>query len=93
MGRAKARDRTRAVRAEGIGPGEDFGAIACAILIRVGVLRVGAEESDLSFAEFGGSKRLYPAPDRNGEEEESSKPLEKLVELRGIEPLTLRLPA
>ena len=50
------------------------------------------EESDLSFAELGGSKRLYPAPDRNGEEEESFKPLVKLVELRGIEPLTLRLP-
>ena len=50
------------------------------------------EEVDLGFATFGdGSKRLYPAP-KNGVREKLSTPA-KLVELRGIEPLTLRLPA
>ncbi len=49
--------------------------------------------TDLSFAEFDGSERLYPAPTEKGAGEESANPLESVVELRGIEPLTLRLPA
>jgi integrase len=51
------------------------------------------EEIDLGFATSGaGAKRLYPAPNENGVEEKLSNPAIKLVELRGIEPLTLRLP-
>ena len=37
------------------------------------------EESDLSFAEFGGSKRLYPAPGIFGDDSESSNPLKRLA--------------
>ena len=51
------------------------------------------ESADLSFAEFGGTERLYPAPNENGADEELANPVKELVELRGIEPLTLRLPA
>jgi integrase len=52
------------------------------------------EEVDLSFASFGGgTKRHYTAPIKNGAEEKLSNPAKTLVELRGIEPLTLRLPA
>jgi hypothetical protein len=51
------------------------------------------EEVDLGFATFGdGAKRLYPAPNENGVGEKLSNPVKTLVELRGIEPLTLRLP-
>ncbi len=51
------------------------------------------EEVDLGFATFGdGAKRLYPAPNENGAREKLSNPAKTLVELRGIEPLTLRLP-
>ena len=52
------------------------------------------EEVDLSFASFGDSpRRPYTAPNENGVEEKLSNPAKTLVELRGIEPLTLRLPA
>ena len=52
------------------------------------------EEVDLGFATFGGgSERLYPAPKQNGVGEQLSNPAKTMVELRGIEPLTLRLPA
>ena len=51
------------------------------------------EEVDLSFASFGDSPRQpYTAPNKNGVEEKLSNPAKTLVELRGIEPLTLRLP-
>jgi hypothetical protein len=43
---------------------------------------VREEETDLSFAEFGGSERLYPAP------EESER--RKLARREGFEPPTLR---
>jgi hypothetical protein len=52
------------------------------------------EEVDLSFASFGDSpRRPYTAPNKNGVREKLSNPAKSLVELRGIEPLTLRLPA
>jgi hypothetical protein len=52
------------------------------------------EEVDLSFATFGESpERPYTAPNKKGAGEESANPLNSVVELRGIEPLTLRLPA
>jgi hypothetical protein len=51
------------------------------------------EEVDLGFATFGdGAKRLYPAPTENGADDERANPAKTLVELRGIEPLPLRLP-
>ena len=51
------------------------------------------EEVDLDFATFwGGAKRLYPAPNKTGVGEKLSNPAITLVELRGIEPLALRLP-
>ena len=52
------------------------------------------EEVDLSFATFGdGAKRLYPAPNEYGAGERLANPAMDLVELGGIEPPTLRLPA
>ena len=54
------------------------------------------EETDLSFADFearGDSERLYASPNESGVSDELANPASKLVELRGIEPLTLRLPA
>ncbi len=55
-------------------------------------------EVDLGFASFGastsdGAKRLQPAPNENGAGDELANPAKRMVELRGIEPLTLRLPA
>ena len=64
-----------------------------AFTLRVYAHAMRDEEADLSFAEFGGSKRLYPAPASDGEEGAFSKPLKELVELVGLEPTTLRLPA
>ena len=51
-------------------------------------------EVDLSFASFGdGAKRLSPAPTKSGVSADGADPANQMVELRGIEPLTLRLPA
>jgi len=50
------------------------------------------EETDPSFADFSVPGRPYTAPNKNGVEEKLSNPAITLVELRGIEPLTLRLP-
>ena len=54
------------------------------------------EEADLSFADFspeGVAGRLYTSPKENGVGDHLANPAKNLVELRGIEPLTLRLPA
>ena len=52
------------------------------------------EEPDLWFAEFGdGAARRYTALKDNGAGGDAANPAKSLVELRGIEPLTLRLPA
>ncbi len=49
---------------------------------------------DLSFASFDdGAKRRYPAATKSGADAEDANPANQMVELRGIEPLTLRLPA
>jgi integrase len=56
------------------------------------------EERDLSFADIEPmtvgdvARRRYTAPVQMAEADEDDKPLKNLVELRGIEPLTLRLP-
>ncbi len=64
-----------------------------AFTLRVYAHAMRDEETDLSFAEFGEPKRPYTAPNKNGVGEKLSNPAITLVELRGIEPLTLRLPA
>ncbi len=54
------------------------------------------EEADLAFADFAvadGPERHYAAPNENGAGDHIANPVNTLVELRGIEPLTLRLPA
>ncbi len=53
------------------------------------------EEADLTFADFApadGSKRLYRSPTKDGAGDERANPAKDLVELRGLEPLTPRLP-
>ena len=51
------------------------------------------EESDLSFAEFGGTKRLYPALGISGDESESPNYSESMARREGLEPPTLRFEA
>ncbi len=63
-----------------------------ALTLRVYAHALRDEETDLSFAEFGDPKRPYTAPNENGASDERANPATTLVELRGIEPLTLRLP-
>ena len=50
------------------------------------------EDTDLSFAEFGGSERLYPAPDDEATDAEDVS-LWNLVGREGLEPSTLGLKA
>ena len=64
-----------------------------AFTLRVYAHAMRDEESDLSFAEFGGSKRLYPALGNYGDEEESSNPLIPMARREGLEPPTLRFEA
>ena len=42
------------------------------------------EESDLSFAEFGGSKRLYPAPGLESNDTEAPNYLESMARREGL---------
>ena len=51
------------------------------------------EETDLSFAEFGGSERLYPAPGREGNYAETRNPPISMARREGLEPPTLRFEA
>ena len=49
----------------------------------------------MAFADFAvadGTGRPYTAPNENGADDHAANPASLLVELRGIEPLTLRLP-
>ena len=64
-----------------------------AFTLRVYAHAMRDEESDLSFAEFGGSKRLYPAPSRSGDDQESPNPLIQMARREGFEPPTLRFEA
>ncbi len=43
------------------------------------------EDTDLSFANFGGSKRLYPAPGKIGDDQESPNPLIPLARREGFD--------
>jgi integrase len=61
-----------------------------ALTLRVYAHAMREEETDLSFAEFGGSKRLYPAPASEAEELESDNPVIPMARREGFEPPTLR---
>jgi hypothetical protein len=61
-----------------------------AFTLRVYAHAMRDEESDLSFAEFGGTKRLYPVLGISGDESESSNPLKTMARREGFEPPTLR---
>ena len=56
---------------------------APAFTLRVYAHTMRDEESDLSFAEFGGSKRLYPALEISGDNSDSSNPLKRLARREG----------
>ena len=62
-------------------------------LARVYAHAMHEEETDLSFAEFGGSERLYPAPKGTDGDEESRNPLIPMARREGLEPPTLRFEA
>ena len=63
-----------------------------AFTLRVYAHAMRDEESDLSFAEFGGSKWLYPALGISGDESELSNPLKRLARREGLL-VRLRRPA
>ncbi len=48
------------------------------------------EETDLSLGEFGGSERLYPAPNDSGGDGKSRNWLNPMARREGLEPPTLR---
>ena len=51
------------------------------------------EESDLSFANFGDSKRLYPAPAESDASAKKCNLAKSLVGRQGLEPWTIGLKA
>ena len=69
-----------------------------AFTLRVYAHAMRDEESDLSFAEFGGTKRLYPAPGDPGFPSNKNTPdlsgrgrYERMERETGLEPATLSL--
>jgi hypothetical protein len=60
-----------------------------ALTRRVYAHAIQDEESDLSFANFGDSKRLYPAPAESAESAMRRNPSKPLVGRQGLEPWTL----
>ncbi len=64
-----------------------------ALTLRVYAHAMREEETDLSFAEFGGSERLYPAPKDSGGDGESPNYANSLARREGLEPPTLRFEA
>jgi len=64
-----------------------------ALTLRVYAHAMPGEQSDLSFADFGGSERLYTAPGNEGEEAEARNTATSLVGRQGLEPRTLGLKA
>lgn len=72
---------------------EQLGHADPALTLRVYAHAMRGEESDLSFAEFGGSERLYPAPASDAETEVAPNCPESLVGRQGIEPWTNGLKA
>ena len=64
-----------------------------ALTLRVYAHAMRDEETDLSFAEFGGSERLYPAPTQSGEPRQARNRAESMARREGLEPPTLRFEA
>ena len=64
-----------------------------ALTLRVYAHAIQDEESDLSFANFGDSKRLYPAPAELAESAKRHNPAKSLVGRQGLEPWTIGLKA
>ncbi len=64
-----------------------------ALTLRVYAHAMQDEESDLSFANFGDSKRLYPAPAESDASAKSRNPAKSLVGRQGLEPWTIGLKA
>jgi len=62
-----------------------------ALTLRVYAHAMREEEPDLSFAEFGGPGRLYPAPPDEAEDADLRNFPEPLVGREGLEPSTLGL--
>ncbi len=60
-----------------------------ALTLRVYAHAIQDEESDLSFANFGGSKRLYPAPTNSTASAKRRNPAKSLVGRQGLEPWTI----
>jgi hypothetical protein len=60
------------------------------LTLRVYAHAMREEETDLSFAEFGGSERLYTAPTPECDPDETPKVAERLARREGLEPPTLR---
>ncbi len=61
-----------------------------ALTLRVYAHAMREEETDLSFAEFNGSKRLYPAPTPESDISEAGNYAETMARREGLEPPTLR---
>ncbi len=59
-----------------------------ALTLRVYAHVLPEEELDLSFADFGGSERLYPAPAFSDDTSESRNYLKPLAPPAGLEPAT-----
>ena len=64
-----------------------------ALTLRVYAHAMREEEADLSFAEFGGTRRPYTAPDDGNARAETRNLLNLLVGRAGLEPPTLGLKA
>ena len=68
-----------------------------ALTLRVYAHAMREEETDLSFAEFGGTKsgseRLYPAPTLSSDDRESPNYADSMARREGFEPPTLRFEA
>ncbi len=64
-----------------------------ALTLRVYAHAIQDEESDLSFANFGDSKRLYPAPAELAETAKRHNTAKSLVGRQGLEPWTIGLKA
>jgi hypothetical protein len=64
-----------------------------ALTLRIYAHAMREEETDLSFAEFGGSKRLYPAPTPGRDISETGNYANSMARREGLEPPTLRFEA
>lgn len=64
-----------------------------ALTLRVYAHAIREEEPGLSFADFGGSERLYTSPSVTADFGQVANPPERLVGPRGLEPRTVGLKA